>query len=110
MLQDGIMRKPFARQYRCILDPALEGCESGNVLEKESLIPYGTIQRYQFQSLLNAAETVEPRSECSECFIVALAESLDCLRNVFIRERRIMPDAQLKGQQLVVRACIGMFL
>src|SRR5260370_25835214 len=72
-------------------------------------MPYGTIQRYQLQSLPSAAEAVEPRGQCSESFIVSLAESLDCLRNVFTRERGIMLDAQLKGEQSVIRARIGMF-
>src|SRR5207253_4305364 len=70
-----------------IFIPALERCEGINVLEKKILAFHGVVQRQQFQSFAGAADTVEPPGQRSESFIVRLAESFDCVRDILIRER-----------------------
>src|SRR6266496_459254 len=98
MLQNWIHRKPFASQYCLHLVPALKRCERINVLQKKILAPGSTIKRQQFQSLPGAADPIKPPGQRSESFIICFAESLDCVRNIFIRERRVALGAKFKSQ------------
>src|SRR6266446_5863873 len=109
MLQNWIHRKPFASQYCLHLVPVSKHCERINVLKIEILVLHGAIQRQQFQGPPSTPDVVEPRGQRSEGFIIAIAETLECLPNIFIQKRGIVPDAQLKSQQLVVRPSTGMF-
>src|SRR5437660_9509828 len=98
MLKDWLERKPFTAQYLFHLVPALERCEGINVLQKKILAFEGAIQRHQVQGLLGAANTVEPCGQPGESFIIRLAEALDRVPHILIRERRIVLGAELKGQ------------
>src|SRR5205823_11076567 len=109
MLKDWLERKPFTAQNLFHLIPALERCKSINVTQIKILAFHGPIQRQQLQGLPGAPDPVKPRSQRSESFIICVAESLDCVRNILIRERRIVLNAKMKSQQLMLGARIGMF-
>src|SRR4029450_2272848 len=108
MLKNWLERKPFTAQYLFHLTPALECCESVNVLQKKILPFHGAIQGQQLQSLPGAADPVQPRGQRSQSFIISFSETLDRVRNILIRQRRIVLGVELKSQQLVVRPRIWM--
>src|SRR5260370_18130701 len=108
MLQNWIHRKPFASQYCLHLVPVSKHCERINVLKIEILVLHGAIQWQQFQGPPSTSDVVEPRGQRREGFIIAIAETIECLPNIFIHKRGIVLNSELKSQELGVRPCPGL--